>query len=460
MDEFGSLLFVAAGLFAVYRWRRSLRGTLEAVNRNNEHFLIRTAMKEGIDPGRREKVLRQLTRRIERRPREELAYLQRAVIHHVSGRLSEAIEDYSQVLLLRPAHIYALLNRASLWEASGEAESAIADLDQLLEADQSHGGALLLRGRLLCRQGRRDEAIADLERSRRTAVWDRDDRINRIWLRIELRHDFDAAESEIAQEIEADPHSLAVRHVRGCLRASAGHTGSAREDFEFIASQTGEGREERCYRSYALMGIRRWKDATEEFARYLEIAPDDHQARQQRAWGLLYLGEIDRSLLEWNELVRRAPGDPEPLVYRAKLHADAGRYHEAVEDLRMALRHSPTSTLGLNDLAWLLATCPSARFRNGPEAVRLATQACDQTEWDDENYLGTLAAAYAECGQFAEAIRWEEQSEARMSATILARWGFLLERYRAGQPYRSSPGESHRELQRQLAEAAGTGADG
>ena len=460
MDEFGSLLFVAAGLFAVYRWRRSLRSTLEEANRNNEHFLIRTAMKEGVDPGRRETVLRQLTRRIERRPRDELAYLQRAVIHHVSGRLPEAIEDYSQVLLLRPAHTYALLNRASLWEASGEAESAIADLDQLLEADQSHGGALLLRGRLLCQLGRRDDAIADLERSRQTVLRDREDRLGRIRLRIDLRHDFEATEAEIAREIEADPASLMVRYLRGYLHASAGRSASSREDFEFIANQIVEGREERWCRAHALMAVRRWKDASAEFARYLEVAPDDHQTRQHRAWGLLYLGEIDRSLLEWNELIRRAPGDTEPLVYRAMLHADAGRYHEAVEDLRMGLRHSPSSAAGLNSLAWLLATCPSARFRNGPEAVRLATQACDQTEWNDENYLGTLAAAYAECGQFAEAVHWEEQSQARMAPTILSRWGFLLERYRAGQPYRSSPGESHRELQRELTEAARAGADG
>ena len=58
----------------------------------------------------------------------------------------------------------------------------------------------------------------------------------------------------------------------------------------------------------------------------------------------------------------------------------------------------------LNNLAWLLASCPNAAFRNGPEAVRLATRACESTGYAKPLLIGTLAAAQAEAGRFDDAI--------------------------------------------------------
>ena len=51
-----------------------------------------------------------------------------------------------------------------------------------------------------------------------------------------------------------------------------------------------------------------------------------------------------------------------------------------------------------NDLAWLCATCPDAELRDGKTAVEHAHTACRLTDWKDPWYFGTLAAAYAECG--------------------------------------------------------------
>lgn len=458
MEGLATLLAVVVGLVAVHRWQRSFRGALQAADRNNEDFLIRTAIKEGADPVRSETVLRQLSRRIERRPRDGLSYLQRGVIYHSLGRWPEAIEDYSQVLLLRPAHVYALMNRAYLWEASGEVESAVADLDELLNAEPSNGSALVLRAKLLSRLGRQDEAVADLDHTRDVALWSRQDRFERIRLRLELRYDLESGERELEKELEADSSGLSVRYVCGVLHAAMGRPAESRKELESVASGTAATDEERWYRAYAMLSLRRWEDSAAEFGRYLAAVPDDHESREQRALALLYAGEVDGSLAEWVELIRRQPCSPNPLVYRAILHSDAGRYHEAEQDLRLALHHAPEWTAALNNLAWLYATCPSARFRNGPEAVRLATRACELTGWGKEGALGTLAAACAECGRFEEAIRWEEQSQSKASPAVLARWSFVLERYRAGEPYRSSPGETLRELQASLADAAG--ADG
>ena len=70
----------------------------------------------------------------------------------------------------------------------------------------------------------------------------------------------------------------------------------------------------------------------------------------------------------------------------------------------MVLQINPDYVLTLNNLALLRATHPDPKFRDGGEAVILARRAVGLTPGDPD-YLGTLAAAYAEAGRFAEAVQ-------------------------------------------------------
>ena len=79
----------------------------------------------------------------------------------------------------------------------------------------------------------------------------------------------------------------------------------------------------------------------------------------------------------------------------------------ALHDYNQAIQLNPNFASACNNAAWLLATCPEQRYRDGRRAIGLATKACDLTAWTNANVCGTLAAAYAETGDFDAAVKYQ-----------------------------------------------------
>lgn len=69
-----------------------------------------------------------------------------------------------------------------------------------------------------------------------------------------------------------------------------------------------------------------------------------------------------------------------------------------------------TLARALGDRAWFQATCQNPSFRNGQQAVKDAKAACSIMVWKDEDMIDTLAAAYAETGDFDSAVRYAAQA--------------------------------------------------
>jgi len=116
-----------------------------------------------------------------------------------------------------------------------------------------------------------------------------------------------------------------------------------------------------------------------------------------------------------------------------------GSIPAAIEQYRDLLQYEPDQPEALNNLAWLLATDEDPKLRAGAEAVRLARRACDLTHYQTPSFVGTLAAAYAETGQFDDAVQMAKKAIALASASgetnLLELNRQLLELYRAGHPY-------------------------
>ena len=115
-----------------------------------------------------------------------------------------------------------------------------------------------------------------------------------------------------------------------------------------------------------------------------------------------------------------------------------GQFDDAIAHYRASLAIDPTASDVGNNLAWLLATCPQPRLRNGSKAIEVARRAVQGAD-EPATVLDTLAAAYAEAGRFPEAVATAQQALQLATAKKITDLEKVLRGrlalYRAGKPF-------------------------
>ena len=115
-------------------------------------------------------------------------------------------------------------------------------------------------------------------------------------------------------------------------------------------------------------------------------------------------GEFEKSRPYCKTIQKLAGGNP-------NVNFQLGRIAMGTKDIRMAVdlfdrafKANPRMFTAANNLAWLLATNKDEKIRDGKRAVEVAKSICETTQYKDYRFFSTLAAAYAEDGDFENAI--------------------------------------------------------
>jgi tetratricopeptide (TPR) repeat protein len=255
-----------------------------------------------------------------------------------------------------------------------------------------------------------------------------------------------------------------------------------------------------------------------------EPGNDAHYTRRALVW--LQLGERDRALADLDAAIRLNPHDPEAYLLRGDLrtlkeddagaradheralalHQSAwgshrgvlgtsktrsrslatrtfrprtyypptfflnrgvaamrwGNYAQALADCDTAQRLDASSYPAFNNRAWVYATAADPASRDPVEAMANATRACELTDWKNPWTLDTLAAVYADRGDFARAVYTEQEALARCKGTEhwVPRYRARLALYKAETPYRMKPGAEKGDMAPDGAPGPGPGSPG
>jgi len=145
----------------------------------------------------------------------------------------------------------------------------------------------------------------------------------------------------------------------------------------------------------------------------LQVDPTMWPALYVRAQIFATQGKYELAIQDCNEALRQYRGCVEAALLRAKINSYLRKYAEASKEFNYLVSLHPrgvTLARALSDRAWFLATCSHPSFRNGQQAVKDAKAACSIMVWKDEHMIDTLAAAYAETGDFGSAMRYAQQA--------------------------------------------------
>jgi tetratricopeptide (TPR) repeat protein len=167
--------------------------------------------------------------------------------------------------------------------------------------------------------------------------------------------------------------------------------------------------------------------------------PKSAQAYWRRASAWHARDRFDLAFPDYDEAIRLDPSNC--IYYDARgfaYHMNNRQEKKALADYNEAIRLDPGNHHALNNRAYLLATTLDDGVRNGKQALKDALKACEMTSWKKSGYLDTLAVAYAEVGEFEQAITWQKKS--LEDPEFEKEWGEnarkQLQLFREGKPYR------------------------
>lgn len=177
----------------------------------------------------------------------------------------------------------------------------------------------------------------------------------------------------------------------------------------------------------------------DHLATALHLKPDHADALETLAQLQAQSGRLDEAAGNYEKALKQR-ASANAFFYLGVIRGMQGRTPEAVVRLQQAIALKPDLLIALNELAWLFATHPDEKIRNGQEAVRLAEQACKLSGETEARYWGTLDAAYAEVGRYPEAIQTAEKArrlalaagDQNLAAAAAARRSLYLQ----NKPYR------------------------
>lgn len=187
------------------------------------------------------------------------------------------------------------------------------------------------------------------------------------------------------------------------------------------------------------MQVQHWRNGLSLFKHAITVTKYNYVMHYNFADALRKNGDLDQAIVHYKEAVRISPGcynghNNLALVYYLK-----GKLNLAIASWHRAIGVRPDFIEAMNNLAWIMATNKDPSVRNADEAIRLASRACELTNYNRPDLLDTLAAAYAATGKFDKAVAIAEKAfnlaQSSQQSQLAGEIRNHIRFYKEGKPY-------------------------
>lgn len=350
--------------------------------------------------------------------------------------LDQRRADLTEAIKLAPADPKPLRARAALELQLRNFEECLSDIDAALALDPNDANTHQAKGRVLMESNQLEQARQSFARARELAPGAPEPLLERARASI-LLGDAASAIADLSSVLERDEGDLQALYLRSQARLLADDSEGALEDANQLVELAREAPMALRARASVLANTGKFAEAAQDLERIISQS-DEPDVETLDQLGNLYLVQKrpKKAIRAYTRALNAMPKDVAALRGRADAYLSVGKQSEAIADYELALEITPQQDGVLNNLAWVLATSTNEKIRNGKRAIELATLACDATEYKMPHILSTLAAAYAESGDFETAKRWSKQAVNLADETMKANLAQELASYEEKKPWR------------------------
>jgi tetratricopeptide (TPR) repeat protein len=198
-----------------------------------------------------------------------------------------------------------------------------------------------------------------------------------------------------------------------------------------------------CNHANLLLKIGQAEEAIAEFQKCLQLTPNSPVVVNILGMAYANLGREQEAIPYFEKAVELSPNSINAHNALGRILVSQKRYREAETQYRAALKLNPEFPETYNYLAILLSDCPDESVRNGQQAAVLAQQAIRLSNGQEPISFDALASAYAEMGQFPEAIQILQKATdlatRQNKPNLVELYGKKLQLFRSSKPFRLPP---------------------
>jgi tetratricopeptide (TPR) repeat protein len=173
-----------------------------------------------------------------------------------------------------------------------------------------------------------------------------------------------------------------------------------------------------AYSGVAWISLKNFRRAIQQLSRAVNLDPrgqvvdDPAYYRRWRGHAFVGLFRYRKALADFCFIAKLGASTADDLSTLGFLYRLYGRYSDAVAAYESALAIDRDNYYANHNLAYILATCKAATFRDGLRAMQIATNLNERSRYGNWSDLSLLAAAHAEVGDFDQAVEFARLSAA------------------------------------------------